>query len=113
MNFPLTFRCEECGAPSVGDTRRMAYGQPTPALQNAKRGRDVRSRHRQLNVGWIRSIASVPDHEMTAVLQSHYPDVAKIQQQQQEHETATGHSVRLHGWWALCFYENGDLGQSR
>jgi len=50
---------------------------------------------------------------MTAVLQSHYPDVAKIQQQQQEHETATGHSVRLHGWWAICFYENGDLGQSR
>ncbi|PYR10880.1 MAG: hypothetical protein DMG00_11175 [Acidobacteria bacterium] len=72
-------------------------------------GRDIR----QLNVGWIRSIASMPDHEMTAVLQSHYLDVAKIQQQQQEHETATGHSVRLHGWWALCFYENGDLGQSR
>jgi len=43
----------------------------------------------------------MPDDEMTKLLESHYAEVAKLKQEREQHETETGHSVRLQDLWAL------------
>jgi len=55
----------------------------------------------QVRVDWVRSIGSMADDEMNSLLESHYPEATKVKQQREQHESATGHSVRLHGAWAL------------
>jgi hypothetical protein len=39
----------------------------------------------------------MPDDEMQTLLESHYPRVAEARRNKEQHETATGHSVILHG----------------
>jgi hypothetical protein len=40
----------------------------------------------------------MPEREMRTLLQAHYPSAIEARRQKAEHEAATGHSVRLHGW---------------
>jgi hypothetical protein len=61
----------------------------------------------KLAIHWIFSMAEMPDVEMKALLQSHYPRVAEAQRNKQQHETTTGHSVILHGRWWLHPYAYG------
>ena len=75
----------------------------------AASGRDVH----QLKFEWVCSIANMPDAEMNALLESHYPEVVRVRQLREEHERATGHCVRLHGWWSHSLYEGDDRGDPR
>ena len=101
MNLPLNFQCEECGriARAIRDAGRADGERLRARMERVAEssGRDLS----HLRLGWVRSIASMPDDEMTTLLQSHYPELAKAQRRRDEHELATGHSVRLHGWWAM------------
>jgi hypothetical protein len=40
----------------------------------------------------------MPEQEMRTLLRAHYPSAIEARRQKAEHEAATGHSVRLHGW---------------
>ena len=113
MGFPLTFQCEECGR--IARELRLAWRADNRELRAKMRnvaaasGRDVH----QLKVGWVFSIANMPDDQMSAVPESHYPEVARARRRRDEHEGATGHSVRLHGWWSNAFDGDDESDQSR
>ena len=113
MESPLTFRCEECER--IARDLRLALRADTRALRAkmhevaAASGRNVQ----QLKVGWVFSIANMPDEEMKAVLASHYPEVARARRRRDEHEGATGHSVPLHGWSSHSFYGDDESDPSR
>jgi hypothetical protein len=68
MELPLTFQCEECGR--IARALRDAWRADNRALRAkmqqvaAASGRNVQ----QLKVGWVFSIANMPDDEMNAVL---------------------------------------------
>jgi hypothetical protein len=57
-------------------------------------GRDVE----RFRTAWVQSVAKMPEREMRTLLQAHYPSAIEARRQKAEHEAATGHSVRLHGW---------------
>jgi hypothetical protein len=57
-------------------------------------GRDVDT----LRILWVRSVTQMPAQELRTLLGAHYPRAIEARQQKAEHEAATGHSVRLHGW---------------
>jgi hypothetical protein len=61
-------------------------------------GRDLR----QVGVKWVFSLAAMPDEEMRALLDVHYPQVSAARRKSEEHESATCHS--LIGWWAALPY---------
>jgi len=56
----------------------------------------------EFRIGWIFSIANMPDDEMRALLESHYPQLAEAKRRSEEHETASGHSLRA--WWMASNY---------
>ena len=64
----------------------------------ASSGRDVR----QFGVGWVFSVANMPDQEMRMLLESHYPTVAEARRRREEHEKTSGHS--LNRWYMLLNY---------
>jgi hypothetical protein len=74
----------------------------------AASGRNIQ----QLKMGWVFSIANMPDDEMKTVLESHYPEVARVRRLCDEHEGATGHSVLLHGWSSSSLYGDDESDQS-
>ncbi len=112
MAFPLTFQCEECLR--IAHALRRAWRADNRELRAkmqqvaAASGRDVQ----QLKVGWVFSIANMPDDEMNAMLDSHYPEVTRARRHRDEHEAATGHSVRLHGWSSNSFYGDDESDRS-
>jgi len=101
MDRSLSFRCEECErlARALRRASRTDRNRLRGRLESLARtsGRDVD----QVRLQWVRSIASMPDDEMTKLLESHYAEVAKLKQEREQHETETGHSVRLQDLWAL------------
>ena len=108
-SLPPTFACKECGA--IATELRDAWEVDR---------RDVRERMRQVaassgrdlpqfGLDWIRSLIELPDDEMQALLTSHYPRVSTAKQRQAAHEAASGHTVKLHGWWALLGLDPGSL----
>jgi len=64
----------------------------------AAAGRDAS----EFGVGWVFSIAKMPDDEMRALLESHYPQLAEAKRRSEEHETASGHSLKA--WWMASSY---------
>jgi hypothetical protein len=68
----------------------------------ATSGRDAR----QLGVRWVFSVAEMPDQEMRFLLESHYPNVAAARRRREEHERASGHSLK--GWYMLLSYAPGE-----
>jgi len=56
----------------------------------------------EFGIRWVFSVAGMPDDEMEALLKSHYPTVAGVMRRREEHETATGHSLK--GWATLLNY---------
>src|SRR5262245_2879121 len=98
MPLPLDFRCAECQR--IAAELRAAF---TIDAQEVRRrllataessGRDAR----KMGTAWVFSVAEMPAQEMRTLLQAHYPTVTDARREQTEHEAATGHSVRLHGW---------------
>jgi hypothetical protein len=53
-------------------------------------------------VGWVFSVARMPDDDMKDLLQSHYPTVAQVMHRREEHEIASGHSLK--GWETFLNY---------
>ena len=53
-------------------------------------------------VGWVFSLATMPDEEMRGLLDAHYPHVAEANRTRAAHEAATGHALK--GWWMLLQY---------
>jgi hypothetical protein len=99
---PAGFQCEECGR--LARALRIAWRADNRVLRTRLRdvavssGRDIR----QLGIGWVFSVATMPDEEMRVVLESHYPRVADATRKREAHETASGHSLK--GWWMLFHY---------
>jgi hypothetical protein len=65
-------------------------------------GRDLR----QFGVGWVFSVATMPDDEMRDLLELHYPKLAEVKRKREDHETASGHSLK--GWWMLSHYASDE-----
>jgi hypothetical protein len=98
MPLQATFRCAECerifrelraafllDAKEVGERlRRTAESS----------GQEVE----RFRTAWVQSVAKMPEQEMLTLLRAHYPGAIETRRQKAEHEAATGHSVRLHGW---------------
>jgi hypothetical protein len=53
----------------------------------------------QVGVGWVFSVATMPDDEMATLLKSHYPTLTEAERKRAEHESASGHSLKA--WWIL------------
>jgi len=64
----------------------------------ANSGRDFQ----QFGFQWVMSVTEMPDEEMRVLLESHYPTVAEAKRRCEEHEKATGHSLR--GWYMRSSY---------
>ena len=47
-------------------------------------------------------ITAMPEDEMKVLLHSHYPKLAEANRKREEHEAASGHSLK--GWWMLSQY---------
>ena|SRR5579862_6033962 len=96
--------CTECSriATALRDAsqsdRRALRGKLRDVAESSYR--DVR----QLGVGWVFSVAAMPDDEMEALQASHYPHVAQAKRHRAEHERASGHSVSLHAMWTMSLY---------
>lgn len=103
------FMCEECGR--IARAMQRAWRTDNERVRSKMQsvatasGRDIG----QMRIGWVRSIASMPEDQMRALLDSHDPEFADIKRRRAEHECATGHRVRLHGSWALSANEDADL----
>src|SRR5262245_47129135 len=104
QNLPASFQCEECGR--IARALQVSWRADNRALRTRLRevavstGRDFR----QLGVGWVFSVATMPDDEMKVLLESPHPRGAEAMRTREEHETASGHSVWLNGWWMLSPY---------
>jgi hypothetical protein len=101
MNPSLNSRCQECER--IARAMRRAFRADSGHLRSRMErlaetsGRDVN----QVRLDWVRSIATMPDEEMNTLLDSHYAEAAKLKPQREQHEHATGHSIRLQGLWVL------------
>ena len=99
---PAELPCAEC----LRHARalRAAWEADNRALRTkvrelaAESGRDIR----QFGLRWVFSLAEMPDDEMKALLDAHYPKLSVARHASEEHETATGHSLK--GWWAALPY---------
>src|SRR4249919_979479 len=98
MPLPLDFRCAECER--IARELRAAFLIDAEEVKRRllltaeSSGRDVR----KMGTAWVFSVAQMPAGEMRTLLQAHYPTAIEARRQKAEHEAATGHSVRLHGW---------------
>ena len=101
-NLPAELQCAECLrlVRALEAARRADNLALRTRLRSvaASSGRDVV----QFGVGWVFSVAAMPDDEMKALLQSHYPKFAEANRKREEHEAASGHSLK--GWWMLSQY---------
>jgi hypothetical protein len=106
QKLPAGFECEECRR--LARALQVAWRVDNQALQARLRdvavssGRDLR----QFGVGWVFSVATMPDDEMRVLLKSHYPTVAEAKRRGEEHETASGHCLRA--WWMLLQYSSDE-----
>jgi len=100
------FPCEECR--DIAQALRAAWREDHRDLRSrfegvaATSGRDAR----EFGIEWVFSVASMPDEQMKALLTSHRPRFAEATRRRQEHEAASGHSLRA--WWMLLQYAAGD-----
>ena len=98
MPFPLDFRCAECER--IARELRAAFLIDAHEVKRRllataeSSGRDAR----KVGTDWVFSVAQMPSVEMRTLLQAHYPTATEARRQKTEHEAATGHSTRLHGW---------------
>jgi len=101
-HVPAGFRCEECReiVRALEAARRADNRALREKLRDvaASSGRDVL----QCGIGWVFSVATMPDDEMRRLLEAHYPTVAEATRKREAHERASGHS--LGGWWILRHY---------
>ena len=108
QNLPPGVQCEECL--KVIRALKVAWRADNQALRTRLRrvatssGRDLR----QFGVEWVMSVATMPDDEMKVLLESHYPRVAEAERLREEHETATGHTMK--GWWMAQHYMPDEAG---
>lgn len=56
----------------------------------------------QVGVGWVFSVATMPDDEMATLLELHYPTLAEAERKRAEHERVSGHSLKA--WRILPNY---------
>ena len=101
-SFPGWPDCEECRRiirelRSASRADRQALRLRTRDVARAS-GRGTR----EFAVGWVLSVAAMPDEEMRRLLKSHHPSVAEATRWREAHEAATGHSLK--GWWILSQY---------
>ena len=109
VSFKLdpSYMCPECGA--IARELRASWKTDVRELRGrlqsvaSSSGRDLRT----LGIRWVMSVSEMPDDEMAVLLRSHYPRVTEAQRKKEEHETATGHSVSLNGWWMFYAYRFG------
>jgi len=100
------FACAECR--DIARALRTAWRDDHRALRTrfeavaASSGRDAR----QFGIGWVFSVASMPDDEMKALIDSHHPRFADAARRRDDHEAATGHSLKA--WWVLLQYAPDD-----
>ena len=94
--------CEEClRLVRVLEAARRADNQALRTRLRsvaASSGRDFV----EFGIGWVFSVAAMPEDEMKVLLQSHYPRLAEANRKREEHEAASGHSLK--GWWMLSQY---------
>jgi hypothetical protein len=101
-NLPAESQCAECLR--LVRTLEAARRADTHALRTrlrsvaASSGRDFV----QFGIGWVFSIAAMPEDEMKVLLHSHYPMLAEANRKRAQHEAASGHSLK--GWWMLSQY---------
>jgi hypothetical protein len=95
-------RCAECRR--LARALHLAWRADNDAFRlKARRVADASGRDvRQFGVDWVFSLATMPDEEMRAVLDSHYPTLAEARRASEAHELAAGHSLK--GWWMLRGY---------
>ena len=98
------FTCDECLR--IARALKKAWQVDKSTLREklqsvaASSGRDPD----RLRLGWVSSVAAMPDDEMKALLDTHYPTVARVNRERADHEAATGHVVPLHAGWVLAAY---------
>ena len=101
-NVPSHTLCPECRdiARVLRDAWLVDRGRVRTRLAEvaASSSRDVQS----LGVQWVFSVAAMPDAEMKALLDSHYPCVTVAMRRRQQHESMTGHSLK--GWYMWSLY---------
>ena len=106
--LPPSFSCKQCQ--EIARSLQDGWKSDLQALQARVKdvaissGRDPQ----RVVLHWVFSMAGMPDDEMQTLLLSHYPRVAEAQRNKEQHETATGHSVILHGQWMLYPYGSSD-----
>ncbi len=71
----------------------------------ASAGRELK----EFGISWVFSVAGMPDDEKDVLLKSHYPTVAEVTRKREEHENATGHSLK--GWETFLNYAPDDPGE--
>jgi len=104
---PSVVTCDECRR--LVRTLRAAWRADASAIRTRlaraadSAGRDAA----QFAIGWVFSVAKMPDDEMKTLLDAHYPTVSDANRKREAHETASGHSLK--GWWVLSHYvRDGD-----
>jgi hypothetical protein len=98
------FTCVECDG-IAGALRAAWRGDKRELIARlrevaASSGRDTH----HLAISWVFSVASMPEHEMKTLLDSHYPRLTQATQQRDKHRQASGHSVTLAGSLAAAMY---------
>jgi hypothetical protein len=95
-NLPAEYQCQECLrlARALQAARRADNHALRTRLRSvaASSGRDFV----QFGIRWVFSVAAMPEDEMKVLLQSHYPKFAEANRKREEHEAASGHSLK--GW---------------
>jgi hypothetical protein len=98
MPLPLDFRCAECER-IAGELRAAFLIDAQEVRRRLLATAESSGRNpRNMGTAWVFSVAQMPAREMRTLLQGHYPTGTEARRQKVEHEAATGHSVRLHGW---------------
>ena len=101
-SMPTRVPCDECLR--ILRALRSAWQADSEVL-HAKAHAVARSTGRgvrQFSIAWVFSVATMPDGEMRALLDAHYPRVAEASRLREQHEAASGHSLK--GWWILSQY---------
>jgi len=94
----LPMPCAECLR--IAKALRGAWRADAQKLRAKVRDAAVSSGRdpREFGIGWVFSVARMPDEEMRALLEAHYPTVAETTRRREEHEKLTGHSLKA---WSM------------
>jgi hypothetical protein len=96
--------CPECEV--IANALQAAWRHDTDVLRGRvvdvaqASGVDVMA----FDVHWVFSLAAMPDADMKALLEFHYPQVREAMNRREEHERASGHSVMGTVWWTPRSY---------